>query len=125
MGLHQIKDLQSKHMPSTQGIVEAGGDSKEVVVLEEEDLGRTTKTRILKILVVVEEDKIREARGAFVVEVDQSSSKDKTTQKVVGTVVSHDTTLKIVGATPTTTIEEVEDSKVTMQTAIQMNACLS
>ena len=81
MGLHQIKDLQSKHMPSTQGIVEAGGDSKEVVVVEE-DLGRTTKTRILKILVMVEEDKIREAGGAFVVEVDHNS-KDKTNKRLL------------------------------------------
>ena len=55
MGLHQIEDLQSKSRPSTQGIVEARGDPKEVKVLEE-DLGRITKVKILRVLVVVEED---------------------------------------------------------------------
>ena len=76
MGLHQIKDLQSKHRPSTQEIIEAGGDSREVAVLEE-DLGRIIKVKILKVLVVVEEDKIREAGGVFVVEVDHSRARTR------------------------------------------------
>ena len=64
MGLHQIEDLQSKPRPSTLGIVEAGGDSREVEVMEE-DLGRITKVRILRVLVVAEEDRISKAGGVF------------------------------------------------------------
>ena len=64
MGIHQIEDLQSKPRPSTQGIVEVGRDPKVVKVLEE-DLGRITKVKILRVLVVAEEDRISEAGGVF------------------------------------------------------------
>ena len=122
MGRHQIKDLESNHRPSTQGIVEAGGDPKEVAVLGEVP-GIITRIKILKALVVVEEDRISEEGGAFEVEVDRSS-KDKMIQMAVGTVVGEDTTQKIAGVTPTTTIEEVGDNKVIMQTVVRMSAYL-
>ena len=77
MGLHQIEDLQSKPRPSTQGIVEAEGDSREVKVMEE-DLGRITKVRILRVLVVVaEEDRISKVGGVFKAKEVQRSNKDK------------------------------------------------
>ena len=76
MGLHQIEDLQSKPRPSNQGIVEAGGDPKEVKVLEE-DLGKITKVKILRVLVVAEEDRISEAGGVFEAEEVECSNKDK------------------------------------------------
>ena len=121
MGLLQKKDLQSKHRTSTQGMVEAGGDPTEVTVLEE-DLGRTIRIRVLKVLVVVEEDRISEAGGAFEVEVDRNS-KDKITQMAVGIVVSQDTMQRTAGVTPTT-VEEVGDSREIMQTVVRMSACL-
>ena len=72
MGLHQIEDLQSKPRPSTQGIVEVGGDSREVEVMEE-DLGRITKVKILRVLVVAEDDRISKVGGFFEAEEVESA----------------------------------------------------
>ena len=123
MGLHQIEDLQSKPRPSTQGIVEAGGDSREVEVMEE-DLGKITKVKILRVLVVAEEDRISEAGGVFEAEEVERSNKDKIIQMSAGIVVGQGTMQGIAGVTPTPTTKEVGDSKVIMQTAVRMSVCL-
>ena len=123
MGLHQIEDLQSKPRPSTQGIVEAGGDPKEVEVLEE-DLGKITKVKTLRVLVVAEEDIINKAGGVFKVKEVEHSNKDKIIQMSAGIVVGQGTMQGIARVTPTPTTKEVGDSKVIMQTAVRMSVCL-
>ena len=87
-----------------------------------EDPGIITRIKIVKVLVVVEEDRISKEGGAFEVEVDRSS-KDRIIQMAVGTLVGQDTTQNIAGVTPTT-IEEVGDNKTIMQTVVWMSAYL-